>query len=116
MSASSVSIHDSLCEQKQAVSFRLLLGLYGIIPICLLIQCFDSWFWHDYLRDQVSFSPYHFVLFQILFGAPHIVASNIVLVSNVEISYSYLALMHYYMEGLTWQKGSPYRRYIAFSK
>jgi hypothetical protein len=28
----------------------------------------------------------------------------------------YLALMHYYMEGLTWQKDSPYRRYIAFAR
>jgi hypothetical protein len=28
----------------------------------------------------------------------------------------YLALMHYYMEALTWQKDSPYRKYIAFSK
>jgi hypothetical protein len=28
----------------------------------------------------------------------------------------YLALMHYYMEGLTWQKDSPYRKYIAFTR
>jgi hypothetical protein len=28
----------------------------------------------------------------------------------------YLALMHYYMEGLTWQKDSPYRKYIVFTK
>jgi hypothetical protein len=28
----------------------------------------------------------------------------------------YLALMHYYMEALTWQKDSPYRKYIAFCK
>lgn len=28
----------------------------------------------------------------------------------------YLALMHYYMEALTWQKDSPYRKFIAFSK
>jgi hypothetical protein len=28
----------------------------------------------------------------------------------------YLGLMHYYMEGLTWQKGSPYRQYIAFTQ
>jgi hypothetical protein len=82
MSAPSVSIHDTLCDQKQAVSFRLLLGLYAIIPVCLLLQCFDSWFWQDYLRDNLPSSPYHFVLFQILFGTPHIVASNILLVSN----------------------------------
>ncbi len=82
MSASSVSIHDSVCDQKQAVSFRLLLGLYAIIPLCLLLQCLDHWFWQDYLKNSLPSSPYHFVLFQILFGTPHIIASNIVLVSN----------------------------------
>jgi hypothetical protein len=82
MSASSVSIHDSLCDQKQAVSFRLLLGLYGIIPVCLALQCFDHWFWQDFLKENLPSNPFHFVLFQILFGTPHIIASNIVLVSN----------------------------------
>ncbi len=82
MSASTVSIHDSLCEKKLAVSFRLLLGLYGIIPVCLILQTFDGWFWQDYLRQNLPSSPYHFVLFQILFGTPHIIASNIVLVTN----------------------------------
>jgi hypothetical protein len=82
MSASSVSIHDSLCDQKQAVSFRLLLGLYGIIPVCLALQCFDHWFWQDFLKEYLPSNPFHFVLFQILFGTPHIIASNIVLVSN----------------------------------
>lgn len=82
MSAPSVSIHDSLCEQKQAVSFRLLLWLYLIIPICLALQCADHWFWQDYLQNNLPSSPYHFVLFQILFGTPHIIASNLLLVSN----------------------------------
>ena len=82
MSASSVSIHDSLCDKKQAVSFRLLLGLYCIIPLCVLLQCLDSWLWQDFLRSNLPSSPYHFVLFQILFGTPHIIASNILLASN----------------------------------
>ncbi|MEQ1484844.1 hypothetical protein [Methyloglobulus sp.] len=84
MSASSVSIHDSLCDQKQAVSFRLLLGLYGIIPVCLILQSLDSWFWRDFLKENLPSNPFHFVLFQILFGTPHIIASNIVLVSNAD--------------------------------
>jgi hypothetical protein len=82
MSASSVSIHDSFSEKKLAVSFRLLLGLYSIIPVCLILQAFDGWFWQDYLRQNLPSSPYHFVLFQILFGTPHIIASNLVLVTN----------------------------------
>jgi hypothetical protein len=28
----------------------------------------------------------------------------------------YLALMHYYTEAFTWKQGSPYRRFIAFTK
>jgi hypothetical protein len=84
MSASSVSIHNTLCDQKQAVSFRLLLGLYSIIPVCLILQCLDHWFWQDFLRNNLPSSPYHFVLFQILFGTPHIIASNLLLVSNLD--------------------------------
>ena len=84
MSAPSVSIHDSLCDQKQAVSYRLLLSLYAIIPICLFLQCADNWFWQDFLQNSLPSSPYHFVLFQILFGTPHIIASNILLVSNTD--------------------------------
>ncbi len=82
MSAPTVSIHDAICERKLVVSYRLLLGLYAIIPVCLLLQCLDSWFFQDFLRINLPSRPGHFVLFQILFGAPHIVASNILLVSN----------------------------------
>lgn len=82
MSASTASILDAFPAQKKAVSFRLILGLYGIIPLCLLLQVFDGWFWQDYLKHNLPSSPYHFVLFQILFGTPHIIASNILLVSN----------------------------------
>ena len=84
MSTSTLSMHNAFSERKLAVSFRLLLGFYIIIPLCLLLQCFDSWFWGDYLRLNLPSSPYHFVLFQILFGTPHIVASNIVLASNAD--------------------------------
>ncbi|CAG7857614.1 hypothetical protein MCAMS1_02509 [biofilm metagenome] len=84
MSTSSVSIHDYLCEKKLAVSFRLLLLLYWIIPLTLVLQNLDHWVWQDYLKHNLPSSPYHFVLFQILFGTPHIVASNILLVSNKE--------------------------------
>ncbi len=82
MSVSSVSIHEAFCEQKLTVSFRLLLGLYGIIPACLLLQFVDHWFWQDYLQQKLPTNPHHFVLFQVLFGTPHIFASNILLVSN----------------------------------
>lgn len=84
MSAPTVSIHDAICERKLVVSYRLLLNLYAIIPLCILLQCLDSWIWEDFLRINLPSSPYHFVLFQILFGTPHIVASNILLASNLD--------------------------------
>jgi len=85
MSVQIISARDlSNQEGKLAVSFRLLLGLYSIIPVCLLLQLFDGWFWQSYLKDNLPSSPSHFLLFQLLFGTPHIVASAIVLISNTE--------------------------------
>jgi hypothetical protein len=89
MSAQATSIHELSDNSTLAVSFKLLLGLYAIIPFCLLLKLFDGWFWHDYLLQTLPSSPYHFVLFQIMFGTPHIIASAIVLVSNTEY------LVHY---------------------
>lgn len=84
MSASTNALQDELLITKPtlSVSFRLLLGLYAIIPLCLLLQLADSWFWQGQLKQSLPSSPNHFLLFQILFGTPHIIASTIVLVSN----------------------------------
>jgi hypothetical protein len=84
MSAQSISTHAVSTHANLAVSFKLLLGLYAIIPACLLLRLFDNWFWQDYLQHNLPSSPYHFILFQIMFGTPHIIASAIVLVSNTE--------------------------------
>jgi hypothetical protein len=61
-----------------------LLGLYAIIPLCLALQMADGWFWHGLLREHLPARATHFLLFQILFGTPHIVASSILLASNTE--------------------------------
>ena len=84
MSAQIITAQAVPDERKLAVSFRLLLGLYSIIPLCLLLQLFDGWFWHGVLKENLPTRPTHFLLFQILFGTPHILASTIVLVSNTE--------------------------------
>ena len=84
MSAPTASMHQIFNKEKLAVSFRLILGLYAIIPICLLLQALDRLVWNDFLLTNLPSSPYHFVLFQILFGTPHIVASNILLASNLD--------------------------------
>jgi hypothetical protein len=82
MSAQTISIQDLPHENKLAVSFRLLLGLYAIIPACLLLQLIDVGFFQGYLKQYLPSSPHHFILFQIVFGTPHIVASAIVMASN----------------------------------
>lgn len=82
MSAQLISAQDFPKQNPLAVSFRLILGLYAIIPACLLLRLFDGWFWQSYLKDNLPSSPTHFLLFQILFGTPHIVASAILLASN----------------------------------
>ncbi|WP_262964566.1 hypothetical protein [Methylobacter psychrophilus] len=84
MSAHIITAQDLPDERKLTVSFRLLLGLYAIIPLCLILQLADGWFWHGFLRENLPSKPSHFLLFQILFGTPHILASTIVLVSNTD--------------------------------
>lgn len=84
MSAHIITAQDLPDERKLTVSFRLLLGLYAIIPLCLILQMADGWFLHGFLRENLPSKPSHFLLFQILFGTPHILASTIVLVSNTD--------------------------------
>ena len=83
MSAQTLPLQELPQEARNmAVSFRLLLGLYAIIPLCLLLVVFDNWFWQGTLQASLPSSPNHFLLFQIIFGTPHIIASSIVLFSN----------------------------------
>ncbi len=85
MSASTSSTQqDHPIENKLAVSFNLILGLYLIIPVCFLVYLADEFYWGNFLQNSLPSSPTHFILFQILFGTPHIVASAIMLVSNKE--------------------------------
>ena len=84
MNASNISVQESLVENKLAVSFKLLLGLYLIIPLSFLVYLADEMYWGNYLKSILPSSPTHFLLFQILFGTPHIVASAILLTTNTE--------------------------------
>lgn len=82
MTPASTILHNQTRDTKLSVSFRMLLGLYSIIPLCLLLQLSDSFFLKGALLENLPSSPSHFMLFQILFGTPHILASSILLVSN----------------------------------
>lgn len=95
MSAQLISTRPFSDQTKLAVSFRLLLSLYSIIPICLILQWIDTAFWQDYLKENLPSSPTHFILFQILFGTPHIIASAIVLASNSDY-------VEFYKRKLVW--------------
>lgn len=84
MSAQTLPIQELPEVRKLAVSFRLLLGLYAIIPLCVLLYFLDTWFWYGALRESLPTRPNHLLLFQVLFGTPHIIASSIVLFSDRE--------------------------------
>jgi hypothetical protein len=77
-----ISARDTADDNQLTVSYQLLLVLYTIIPLCLLLQLFDGWFWQGFLQQNLPSSPKQFLLFQIIFGTPHIIASSILLVSN----------------------------------
>jgi hypothetical protein len=79
-----ISFPEQKSCNKLAVSFRFLLSLYAIVPLCLLVLWLDRFGFNYALRDMLPSSPTHFLLFQILFGTPHIVASNLLLVSHNE--------------------------------
>ncbi len=66
------------------VSFRVILALYSIIPICIILQLLDVSVWDHFLQANLPVSPSHFILFQVLFGTPHILASFILITTNVD--------------------------------
>jgi len=84
MSASNISIQQTVVDNKLAVSFKLLLGLYLVIPLSILVYIIDQYYWGNYLKSILPSRPEHFIIFQLLFGTPHIVASAILLISNKE--------------------------------
>ncbi|MGR8941522.1 MAG: hypothetical protein ACU83V_00900 [Gammaproteobacteria bacterium] len=82
MSAQVISSHTLPKPSQLTVSFRLILALYLIIPLCVLLQLFDGWFWNNFLQENLPSNTGHFLLYQILFGTPHILASTLLLCSN----------------------------------
>ena len=77
-----ISQQPTLNCQPLPISFGFLLNLYAIIPLCLLLQLVDYYGLDYRIRDSLPSSPGHFLLFQLLFGTPHIVASNFLLISH----------------------------------
>ncbi len=80
-----------------AISFRLLLALYSVIPLSLLIQFLDANYADAYLQQSLTSSPKHFILLLIIIGTPHIIASSMILFGNRE----YLQLYKFRIIGMT---------------
>ncbi len=89
MSAISADLQDLSTPKTWAISFRCLFSLYSIIPCCIIVQLLDIFWWQGYLKHHLPSSPSHFLLFQILFGTPHIIASAIILASNSDYRQRY---------------------------
>lgn len=66
------------------ISYKLLLGMYLVLPISIAIHLIDLHFYDGHLRDTLKTNPQQYFIFQLFFGTPHIVASNIILLSNKE--------------------------------
>lgn len=97
MSAQSFSSAVEERHTQVPVSFRFLLSLYGIVPICLLLVLIDRVLYDASLRDWLPNSPSHYLLFQIFFGTPHIIASNLLLASHLD----YLQQFKYKIIGMS---------------
>ncbi len=89
MSATNINATRFTDELKLSISFKWLLALYAIIPLCLVLQLIDASFWQGYLQSHLPSSPNHFIVFQILFGTPHIIASTLLLTSNSDYLKNY---------------------------
>jgi len=64
------------------VSTTWLLGIYAILPICLVIPLADMWLFDRAVWRALPKRPEGLVLFKIFFGTPHILASTLILFGN----------------------------------
>src|SRR5215468_6021323 len=64
------------------VSFRALLVMYLILPLCALVYALDIVVFDHHLLRVLPKSPRSYFLLSILFGTPHILASNLIFLTN----------------------------------
>lgn len=63
---------------------RGLLAIYAVIPLCWLAYVLDRGALGGALREALPRDPAHLFVYGLVFGWPHIVASNVILLSNAE--------------------------------
>lgn len=61
-----------------------LLAIYAVIPLCTLAYAVDRGVLGGELRDALPRYPEQLFVYGLLFGWPHIVASNVILATNAE--------------------------------
>src|SRR5688572_28661232 len=66
------------------VSFKFLLRLYLAIPLCLCAYAVDQIFLDGLFVKTFPDVPEGYFFIGLLFGLPHIVASNLILATNKE--------------------------------
>lgn len=66
------------------LSLRGLMLLYLVVPLALGVWAVDALLLDGALREQLPDKPTDYFLFELVFGWPHIVASTIILTTNVE--------------------------------
>ncbi len=89
LSCAQKPIADPSAQPKLKISARFLLGIYAVVPLCLLAMFLDRWVWNGDLVRLLPTSPERFFVFQLLFGTPHIIASSVILFSNKNYVRSY---------------------------
>lgn len=101
-----------------SISPRLLLSLYLIIPISLATYYIDAFFFGHSLVESLPRAPESYFLVSIFLGSPHIVASNLLLVTNQDYwsLYSKRVIMTAVLIGLGLAIGNfllPYKALFA---
>jgi len=81
--------------KKLAISHRLLLGVYGIVPLCILVVFADILFFGAASRPYFSLTLMGAFLYLLFFELPHIIASF--------ISYADKEYLLFYKKRLWWQ-------------
>src|SRR3954471_4786472 len=87
--ATAATLGDSRSVPRVAISARFLLGIYAVLPLCVLAMFLDQLFWGGSLSNALPKNPQRYFIFQILFGTPHIIASSVILATNGEYFRAY---------------------------
>ena len=71
------------------IAFPVLLWVYSVVPLCVLVYLLDVFQFHGHLRDTLPRAPESYFALSLLFGTPHIVASNVIFLTNQEYLKAY---------------------------